>query len=76
MSAAVFKRGDLVEYWFDTGAFGFNILYGKIIASGEKCYRVMWESGLTNRLRHEQPGVKIAEDQALAATACAARSTP
>jgi hypothetical protein len=43
-------RGDLVWIWFDTGAMGSNILYGRVIAAGAKTYRVRWESGLTNRI--------------------------
>ena len=45
------KRGEYVQTWFDTGAFGYEILYGVVISAGPKTYRVRWESGLTNRVR-------------------------
>jgi hypothetical protein len=45
-----FKVGDIIATWFDTGAFGANILFGVVIAAGPKNYRVRWESGSKNRL--------------------------
>ena len=53
-----FKRGDLVQTWFDTGAMGATILHGEVIAAGPKRYRVRWESGLTNRLEQGYPYVE------------------
>ena len=47
---AVALKGDVVRIWFDTGALGHTILYGRVIAAGPKAYRVRWESGLTNRI--------------------------
>jgi hypothetical protein len=57
----MFKKGDEVQTWFDTGAFGARILYGVVIASGPKAYRVRWESGSTNRVRHGDSIVKSRE---------------
>ena len=45
-----FKAGDIVATWFDTGAFGAQILFGVVLAAGPKSYRVRWESGSTNRI--------------------------
>jgi hypothetical protein len=45
-----FKVGDVIATWFDTGAFGVQILFGVVIAAGPKAYRVRWESRNTNRI--------------------------
>jgi len=45
-----FKVGDVIATWFDTGAFGMNLLFGVVIAASPKAYRVRWESGSTNRV--------------------------
>jgi hypothetical protein len=45
-----FKTGDIVAMFFDTGAFGAQMLFGVVIAAGSKVYRVRWESGLSNRI--------------------------
>ena len=47
-----YTRGDLVQTWFDEGATGPNILYGCVIRSGPKAFKVMWESGLCNVFKH------------------------
>lgn len=47
----MFQKGDEVQTWFDTGAFGMRQIYGVVIAAGPKAYRVRWESGSTNRVR-------------------------
>lgn len=57
----MFKRGDLVRTWFDTGAMGSTILYGRVIAAGPKAYRVRWESGLTNRITQGDGAIKRVE---------------
>jgi hypothetical protein len=57
------KTSDLVETLHDTGAFGCQILYGVVIASGPKTFRVLWESGLTNRLRQGTHLAELARDQ-------------
>lgn len=49
------KRGDYVQLWFDTGAFGATQLFGVVIDSGPKSFRVRWESGLTNRIDRRSP---------------------
>jgi hypothetical protein len=46
----VFKIGDVIATWFDTGAFGAQLLLGVVIAAGPKAYRVRWESSSTNRV--------------------------
>ena len=48
------KRGGYVQYWFDTGAMGVQPLYGIAIEAGPKVFRVLWESGATNKCRQEQ----------------------
>lgn len=61
--------GDAVQVWFDTGAFGASILYGRVIASGPVAFSVRWESGIVNRVRHADArglGVVPAQDAALA----------
>jgi len=45
-----FKVGDIIATWFDTGAFGAQLLLGVVIAAGPKAYRVRWESDNTNRV--------------------------
>jgi hypothetical protein len=72
MTSQQFKRSDLVETWFDTGAMGAAILYGVVIASGPKAARVRWESGLTNRIAQDCHNVKPAQDQGEARKACGA----
>ena len=59
-------RDEYVPTGFDTGAVGDAILYGRVIASGPKCYRVVWESGLTNRIRQGDHNVETAGDAAQA----------
>lgn len=63
MQTEMRQRGDLVQYWFDTGAMGAAILYGMVIAAGPSAYRVRWESNNTNRIRQGDTTVKLAEDQ-------------
>lgn len=52
---ATVKRGDYVQMWFDTGAFGVNLLFGVVIESGPKAFKVRWESGNTNVIRRSEP---------------------
>lgn len=63
---AKYQRGDLVETQFDTGAFGYRVLYGKVTAAGEKQFAVLWESGLSNRMTYGKQShlVKYAQDTA------------
>lgn len=62
-------RGDFVKMWFDTGGGkqgGNVVLFGKVIASGPKAVRILWESGLTNRVRRDDPrGVTVCEREKL-----------
>jgi len=60
------KLGTYVETWFDTGAMGASLLYGRVIASGPKMYRVRWESGLTNRVQQDNDNIKPARVLGLA----------
>lgn len=63
--AARFKRGDLVQTWFDTGAGkmgGVVLVYGEVIEAGPKAARVRWESGLTNRVTQDSDSIEPARD--------------
>ena len=50
MKTHTFKIGDVIATWFDTGAFGAQLLLGVVIAAGPKAYSVRWESSNTNRV--------------------------
>lgn len=66
METDQFVVGALVQYPWDTGAFGLSLLYGKVIASGQKTFTVRWESGIVNRIRRERArhlDVKPVEDR-------------
>lgn len=69
-------RGDFVWTWFDTGGGkqgGNVILFGRVIAAGPKVVRILWESGLTNRVRREDPkGVFVCHREKLDERALAA----
>ena len=73
MSSAplVIRRGQLVQTWFDTGACGATILYGRVVAGGRLEFTVRWESGLTNKVKQGSQLVKLAEDRATAEAAVA-----
>lgn len=77
MTAPRFKRGDLVQTWFDTGGGkmgGVTVLYGEVIEAGPKAARVRWESGLTNRVRQDSHSVEPARDAEGAREALAKRT--
>lgn len=57
--ARLMKRGDIVRYWFDTGAFGCTILNGIVETAGPRAYTVRWESDLTNRIRQGDNNVTL-----------------
>jgi hypothetical protein len=61
----VFKRGDIVKMFFDTGAFGAQILFGLVVKAGPKAYVVVWESRLRNRLEQGRQIVALVEDTEL-----------
>ena len=61
----VFKRGDIVKMFFDTGAFGAQILFGLVVKAGPKRYTVTWESQLRNRLEQGRAIVTLVEDAEL-----------
>lgn len=48
-------RGDHVMTWFDTGAFGFQIIVGIVVAAGPVSVTVEWGSGARNRIRRDVP---------------------
>lgn len=58
----VFKRGDVVKMFFDTGAFGAQILFGLVVKAGPKAYVVVWESRRRNRLEQGRQIVTLVED--------------
>lgn len=65
VQAPRFKRGDLVQTWFDTGAGkmgGVVLVYGEVIEAGSKAARVLWESGLTNRVTQDSHSIEPAGD--------------
>ena len=47
--------GDRVRTWWDDGCFGGGWLYGRVVACGPKSYVVEWDSGIRNRIRHNDP---------------------
>lgn len=51
------NRGDYVKTWFDTGAFGATILYGRVVKAGPATYTVRWESGIQNRVCQGYRGI-------------------
>lgn len=55
------KKGDFVETWFDTGAFGATLLYGIVTAAGPKQFTVKWESGTVNRLHQDHYDIRIVD---------------
>jgi hypothetical protein len=55
MKMIKFQRGDLVRYFYDTGAMGVTLIWGLVINAGPKAFRVRWESGHTNWLKHTEP---------------------
>lgn len=59
---ANFARGELVMYWFDTGAFGCQWLYGVVEKSGQKTITIRWESGLRNRVYHGRHDIRRIDD--------------
>lgn len=62
----MFKKGDLVKYWFDTGCRGYQYLYGVVIKSGPKTFTVQWESGIRNRRPQNCRQVLLVEKNRLA----------
>lgn len=69
MSATVdpLAAHEYVQTQWDTGAFGYRTLYGRIVARGPRTVTIEWESGLRNRVRHGDPRVKPAADMLEAA---------
>ena len=60
---STFERGDIVTYWYDTGAMGCRHLYGIVVKAGPKTYTVCWESGIRNRLDQGRRDVTLLTDQ-------------
>ena len=63
------KKGDLVQYWFDTGAMGMTIAYGIVEKAGKVTYTIRSESGIKNRVRQDYKEVKLITDPELLAEA-------
>jgi Fe-S-cluster containining protein len=66
------KPGDIVKYFVSTGATGAleaSTLLGVVTQVGAKTFTVLWESGLRNRVRHGQRGIKLTTDPELIAEA-------
>lgn len=57
----VFKKGDEVQTWFDTGMHGGSWIHGVVIAAGPKAYSVRWKSGTVNRVSQGNSIVKRRE---------------
>jgi hypothetical protein len=57
------KRGDYVRTWFDTGAMGATVLYGRVVKAGPRTYTVLWESGLRNRIVRENSYITPISDR-------------
>ena len=66
---SMMKRGDFVQTLFDTGARGYDTLYGQVTKAGPATYTVMWESGLSNRIQQGYREVQIAKDMQAAESA-------
>ncbi len=56
-------------YWFDTGAFGYQWLYGVVEKCGPKTMTIRWESGLRNRVAIDRPDIKVIKDEEMRADA-------
>jgi len=56
------KKGDFVQTWWDSGAMGAEILYGKVVKAGDVTYTVEWVSGLRNRVTQDNPDIKLARN--------------
>lgn len=69
MAERLKKKGDLVQYWYNTGAFGYQIAYAVVIKAGPKTYTVQFRSGNRNRVRQESPELKLITDPELLAEA-------
>ena len=37
------KPGDVLDFWYDTGAFGYSIHYARVVKVGAKQVRVRYE---------------------------------
>ncbi len=53
------KVGAIVQYQFDTGAFGLTTLFGIVEQAGEKTFTVRWESGIRNRVSRLRKDVTL-----------------
>jgi hypothetical protein len=60
MAPQVFKKGDLVRYFFDKGR-SYEWLYGTVVKAGPKTFTVKWESGQRNRLPQDTHLVEAGE---------------
>ena len=46
------KKGDIVNRWHDTGAFGYQMVFGEVIRVNRKTVTVRWER---NRIWRIEP---------------------
>ena len=53
------KVGDKVSYLYDTGAFGYQSLYGVVTKAGPKTFTVKWESHICNRIKQLDTNVRF-----------------
>lgn len=58
-------RGDLVQTWFDTGAFGYTVLWGIVEKAGPKAITIRWESGIRNRVSRTHRDIKLVDERNL-----------
>ena len=57
-SIETIKRGDYVQTWFETFTGSdprSELMFGIVIDSGPKSFRVRWESGATCRISRAEP---------------------
>ena len=56
------RRGDFVRTYFDTCAFGAQIVLGRVIKVGSATATVEWESGCRNRIQQGYTAVALVTD--------------
>lgn len=61
----LWQVGDVVDTLFDTGggkSGGPRVLYGEVVEAGPNAAKIVWESGLSNRVEQLRAGIKLARD--------------
>ena len=46
----MFSKGDVVNRWHDTGAFGNRMVFGEVVRVNRKTITVRWEGGRVWRI--------------------------